>query len=63
MAVAPLGEDPVVAFQRLKELSGQVVKVHPEAWEISAGMSNDFEGAISQGATHIRIGSQILGVR
>lgn len=63
MAVAPLGEDPAVAFQRLKELSGQVVKVHPEAWEISAGMSNDFEAAISQGATHIRIGSQILGVR
>jgi uncharacterized pyridoxal phosphate-containing UPF0001 family protein len=63
MAVAPLGEDPEVAFQRLKELSGQVVKVHPEAWEISAGMSNDFEAAISQGATHIRIGSQILGVR
>jgi hypothetical protein len=63
MAVAPLGEEPVVAFQRLKELSDQVVKVHPEAREISAGMSNDFEAAISQGATHIRIGSQILGVR
>jgi len=63
MAVAPLGEEPVTAFQRLKELSDQVVKVHPKAWEISAGMSNDFEAAISQGATHIRIGSQILGVR
>ena len=63
MAVAPLGEEPVVAFKRLKELSDQVVKVHPKAREISAGMSNDFEAAISQGATHIRIGSQILGVR
>ncbi|MDA0259254.1 MAG: YggS family pyridoxal phosphate-dependent enzyme [Actinobacteria bacterium] len=63
MAVAPLGEDPEVAFQRLKELSGQVVQAHPKAREISAGMSNDFEAAISQGATHIRIGSQILGVR
>lgn len=63
MAVAPLGEEPVVAFKRLKELSDQVIKVHPEAREISAGMSNDFEAAISQGATHIRIGSQILGVR
>jgi len=63
MAVAPLGEDPAGAFKRLKELSEQVVKAHPKAHEISAGMSNDFEAAISQGATHIRIGSQILGVR
>ena len=63
MAVAPLGEEPAAAFRRLKELSDQIVKVHPGAKEISAGMSNDFEAAISQGATHIRIGSQILGVR
>ena len=63
MAVAPLDEEPAAAFRRLKELSGQIVKVHPGAKEISAGMSNDFEAAISQGATHIRIGSQILGVR
>ena len=63
MAVAPLDEEPATAFRRLKELSDQIVKVHPGAKEISAGMSNDFEAAISQGATHIRIGSQILGVR
>ena len=63
MAVAPLDEEPATAFRRLKELSDQIVKVHPGAREISAGMSNDFEAAISQGATHIRIGSQILGVR
>ena len=63
MAVAPLGEEPAKAFSRLKELSDQVVSVHPKAHEISAGMSNDFEAAIAQGATHIRIGSQILGVR
>jgi uncharacterized pyridoxal phosphate-containing UPF0001 family protein len=64
MAVAPLDEEPAAAaFRRLKELSDQIVKVHPGANEISAGMSNDFEAAISQGATHIRVGSQILGVR
>jgi pyridoxal phosphate enzyme (YggS family) len=63
MAVAPLDEEPVIAFQRLKALSDRVVKTQPTAHEISAGMSNDFEAAISQGATHIRIGSQILGVR
>ena len=63
MAVAPLDEEAVRAFLRLIELSDRVVKEHPKAREISAGMSNDFEAAISQGATHIRIGSQILGVR
>ena len=63
MAVAPLDEPPLAAFKRLKTLSEMVIKTHPDAWEISAGMSNDFEAAISQGATHIRIGSQILGVR
>ena len=63
MAVAPLGEEPAKAFHRLKLLSEKVIESHPEAREISAGMSNDFEAAIMQGATHIRIGSQILGVR
>ena len=63
MAVAPLDEPPLEAFKRLKALSEAVIKTHPNTWEISAGMSNDFEAAISQGATHIRIGSQILGVR
>lgn len=63
MAVAPLDEDPTLAFSRLKLLSNQLVKTLPMANEISAGMSNDFESAISQGATLIRIGSQILGVR
>jgi hypothetical protein len=63
MAVAPLDEPPLEAFKRLKMLSETVIKTHPNTREISAGMSNDFEAAISQGATHIRIGSQILGVR
>lgn len=63
MAVAPLGQEPGTAFARLKELSNQLQKFHPKADEISAGMSNDFESAIAHGATHIRIGSQILGVR
>jgi len=63
MAVAPLDEPPLEAFKRLKTLSETVMKTHPNTREISAGMSNDFEAAISQGATHIRVGSQILGVR
>jgi uncharacterized pyridoxal phosphate-containing UPF0001 family protein len=63
MAVAPLDEDPKLAFARLNLLSKQLVKTLPMASEMSAGMSNDFEAAISEGATLIRIGSQILGVR
>jgi uncharacterized pyridoxal phosphate-containing UPF0001 family protein len=30
---------------------------------MSAGMSNDFEAAIESGATHVRIGSAVLGAR
>ena len=63
MAVAPLGEDPERAFKRLSEISKNLLAIHPEKSAISAGMSNDFEAAIANGATHIRIGSQILGVR
>ena len=63
MAVAPLGEEPDSAFNRLSEISKNLLAKHPGMRAISAGMSNDFEVAISNGATHIRIGSQILGVR
>ena len=63
MAVAPLGEEPDSAFSRLSEISKNLLVIHPGMRAISAGMSNDFEVAISNGATHIRIGSQILGVR
>jgi uncharacterized pyridoxal phosphate-containing UPF0001 family protein len=63
MAVAPLDEEPDLAFKRLSEISKNLLAIHPGMRAISAGMSNDFEAAISNGATHIRIGSQILGVR
>jgi PLP dependent protein len=36
---------------------------HPEAYLISAGMSDDLEEAVSAGATHLRVGSAILGSR
>ncbi|MFJ7751240.1 YggS family pyridoxal phosphate-dependent enzyme [Arthrobacter sp. NPDC097144] len=63
MAVAPLGADPGEAFAMLKELSGQLRRSHPEADAISAGMSGDLEAALSHGATHLRVGSDILGQR
>jgi hypothetical protein len=63
MAVAPLGVDPHHAFARLGGLVELVQKRHPTALSISAGMSDDYEAAIAQGATHLRVGSAILGKR
>lgn len=63
MAVAPLGADPRAAFERLRTISGQVREQHPAAVWISAGMSEDLEAAVSAGATHLRVGSAILGSR
>nr|WP_245347119.1 alanine racemase [Arthrobacter stackebrandtii] len=63
MAVAPLGVDPEPAFELLAALSGQLVGEHPEAKWISAGMSHDLETALAYGATHLRVGSDILGPR
>lgn len=63
MAVAPLGADPGPAFERLAAVSEALRAVHPGATAISAGMSQDLEAAIKFGATHLRIGSDILGSR
>ncbi len=63
MAVAPLGEDPDAAFGRLAELREAFLVDHPMAGVLSAGMSQDLEQAVAHGATHVRIGSAILGPR
>lgn len=63
MAVAPLGGDPREAFGRLAEISSDVVSRYPGATGISAGMSGDLEHAIAAGATHLRVGSDVLGAR
>ena len=63
MAVAPLDEEPRTAFARLTAVHASFVAEHPEATWLSAGMSNDFEAAIGAGATHVRVGSAILGAR
>lgn len=63
MAVAPLGVDPAPAFDCLARYSGELVAQYPGATGISAGMSNDLEAAITAGATHLRVGSDILGPR
>lgn len=63
MAVAPLGADPDAAFATLAERSGQLRRDHPGASAISAGMSGDLEPALRHGATHVRVGSALLGRR
>jgi pyridoxal phosphate enzyme (YggS family) len=63
MAIAPLGVDPDSAFERLAAVSAGLRERHPDATSISAGMSADFEAAIRHGATHVRIGTALLGRR
>jgi pyridoxal phosphate enzyme (YggS family) len=63
MAVAPLGADPDRAFAKLAGISARLRADHPHATGVSAGMSQDLEAAIRCGATHLRIGSDILGSR
>jgi hypothetical protein len=63
MGVAPLGGDDAQAFALLQDISAQVQQRNPKADWISAGMSGDFETALKFGATHLRIGSSILGNR
>ena len=63
MGVAPLGGDAREAFARLGDVASVVRRDAPEATWISAGMSGDLEQAIREGATHLRIGSAVLGPR
>jgi len=63
MAVAPLGVDPSDAFSKLSAIHKAFMADFPKANKLSAGMSGDYKEAIAHGATHIRIGSSILGSR
>jgi pyridoxal phosphate enzyme (YggS family) len=67
MAVAPLrgplAGRPDLAFRRLAEIASRVREVHPAATMVSAGMSGDLEQAIAAGATHVRVGTAVLGAR
>ena len=63
MAVAPLDVSSDQAFEKLALIYSDFKASYPAAKYLSAGMSNDFESAIIHGATHIRVGSSILGSR
>ncbi|MGI5198823.1 YggS family pyridoxal phosphate-dependent enzyme [Streptomyces sp. CA-288835] len=67
MTVAPLtgpyaGREQA-AFERLMDLSTDLRRAHPAANMVSAGMSSDLEQAVAAGATHVRVGTAVLGVR
>ncbi|MFD8484054.1 YggS family pyridoxal phosphate-dependent enzyme [Kitasatospora sp. NPDC059673] len=59
----PLAGDPARSFARLAEIASAVRAEHPTATMVSAGMSGDLEQAIAAGATHVRVGTAVLGVR
>ncbi|WP_326583448.1 YggS family pyridoxal phosphate-dependent enzyme [Streptomyces sp. NBC_00487] len=67
MTVAPLTGEYAgrqrAAFERLMDLSTDLRRAHPAANMVSAGMSADLEDAVAAGATHVRVGTAVLGVR
>jgi len=63
MAVAPLGAPPAPAFRLLRRVADAMRAEHPGAMMISAGMSGDLDEAIAEGATHVRVGTALLGGR
>ncbi|MFF0781562.1 YggS family pyridoxal phosphate-dependent enzyme [Streptomyces sp. NPDC003720] len=67
MTVAPLTGEYAgreqAAFDRLMDLSTDLRRAHPAATMVSAGMSADLEQAVAAGATHVRVGTAVLGVR
>ena len=63
MSVPPVGMDPEVAYSQLSLIRNEFLRRFPKADSLSAGMSGDYEVAISHGATHVRVGSSILGSR
>ncbi len=67
MTVAPLAGPFAgrqrAAFDRLMEFSTRLRAGHPAANMVSAGMSGDLEDAVAAGATHVRVGTAVLGVR
>ena len=67
MTVAPLtgpyAGRQQAAFERLMDLSTAMRRTHPAANMVSAGMSADLEQAVAAGATHVRVGTAVLGVR
>lgn len=58
MCIPPIDEEPALHFALLGKIAAR-----NGIGELSMGMSGDFESAIAQGATHVRVGSAIFGDR
>lgn len=63
MSVPPLGVDPDAAFADLADIHQGLLRQHPDATELSAGMTGDLEAAVRHGSTCVRVGTAILGSR
>jgi hypothetical protein len=63
MSVPPVDIDPDIAYSQLAVIRNEFLLRFPKADSLSAGMSGDYQSAISHGATHVRVGSSILGSR
>ena len=66
MTLPPLTPDAEGArpyFVRLRELGDRLRERHPEASELSMGMSLDYAAAVEEGATMVRIGTALFGAR
>lgn len=63
MAIAPLGADPDAAYGALAQEHRRVLRDHPEAIGLSAGMSGDLEAAVRHGSTCVRVGTALMGKR
>lgn len=66
MTMPPYFEDPEKTrpyFRKLKQLADKAIEKGFVLYELSMGMSNDFEVAIEEGATLVRVGTAIFGER
>ncbi|QCQ91493.1 YggS family pyridoxal phosphate-dependent enzyme [Rhodococcus sp. SGAir0479] len=63
MAVPPLGADPDAAFAQLNAVHSELLRLHPAARTVSAGMTGDLEAAVRHGSTCVRVGTALLGPR
>lgn len=63
MTIPPQGEAARPYFARLRELRDQISRRLPQVRELSMGMSEDFEDAVEEGATMVRVGTAIFGAR
>jgi uncharacterized pyridoxal phosphate-containing UPF0001 family protein len=66
MLLPPFAEDPEEArpwFVRLRELRDRIRRTYPDVLELSMGMSLDYQVAIEEGATMVRIGTALFGPR